>query len=283
MNRFLTPVFSIILLLLFTGTAFAVAIGESQIIVNSLTITGGEFSEDWAYDGLGSHGEINSPSGSAGYDEVTNDTSQYDLDRPFIELDTTLSHQSSYLSGDSSYFSVQAISESSGDSDLNGWINGSYGRGLKISIPQDTTLTFSLDYAITNSISRHVTDGSEDASMFSQINFGLYHDVNFEQIGGELTNTTFNFPDNITLNSEDTQEGTLTFQYTLLYDPPGEHYKYDNSYWLDTHLYTTVSSRSSYIYEEPNGTKPVPEPSTFLFLGCGLIGIAVMKRKRMNK
>ena len=133
-------------------------------------------------------------------------------------------------------------------------------------VKSDTTLTFSIDYKVENSLESNLLN--EGSHNFSLISFFIYHPVDDrhpETNTSGFTSPVWDVLSEFRTIESGTFEGTLSFSAGLW---GGEHYS------LEAHMYSTVGANS------PQQATPVPEPATILLLGAGLAGLAFYRRKK---
>ena len=124
---------------------------------------------------------------------------------------------------------------------------------------EDLTLSISIDYYIDHHL---ITDAfDEDADIYSLVDFSLSH-MTYDSNG---VGTQDYYVSDWT---EDAGSGTLTFTADLISGL---------EYGLNTHLYSSVN-----VFSPEVAAAPVPEPSTMVLMGLGLVGLAGIGRKRLK-
>ena len=261
--------FVIFSLIVWTGTASALSMIETELVVDwsTLTITGGE-SGDYTFPTFqGTY--LRADSKLNGVENIG--TPKIDNTGPWPDYDS-VSNSNSYAEGQAvinyNLLGVYANASADGLSSVTAGATGDQHRVAQIYATNDVTLSFSIDYLI-NAISSTTLAG-EGNSAYSIIAFYIshpedeYHSANNDS--GSNPPVWDVYTDALVINAGNS-EGALAFSASLLGD---------NYYGLEVHLYSSLNANSPQ-------QQQVPEPATMLLLGLGLLGVAGYGRKKLFK
>lgn len=146
------------------------------------------------------------------------------------------------------------------DGTTNTWAeaSGDLHRSGGFIVDYNMELTFSIDYYL-DSFLEFDNGEEEEASIYNSL-----IEISFTKDGGVL--------DDLHLVATDFGEGSLMF--TALFEA--------GFYGIDAHMYSSVFAGSTLNDIDSGGAAPVPEPSTMVLMGLGLVGLAGYGRKRLK-
>ena len=154
---------------------------------------------------------------------------------------------------------VSAFAFADGYDTENARAAGDLHRSGSIYAFEDLTLSFSIYYAIDQHLDTDLL--GEDADIYSLIEFSLSH-MTYDDSGNG--NRDYYVFDSVTQAGS----GWLTFEADLISGL---------EYGLNAHMYSSVN-----VFSPEVAAAPVPEPSTMVLMGLGLVGLAGIGRKRLK-
>lgn len=261
MKRFLCLglIFGVVL---WGGSAWALSIAETVCYLdwNSLSITGGTYDlvgNQYTYLRADARNDIETIQGTAAehyiswgnYSETTDVAGAAGTAETYLEYGDpdTIDRLSGWTS---------AQADGSETTTAGGIAN--VRRSGSILALSDASFEFSIDYYINHDLSTEYV--GEDATAYSLLTFSLsqVHYVDGVRIVDYEVEDFANAPGN----------GSLTFTADL---------RSGMQYGFEADIYTMVS-----VYSPVQAAAPVPEPSTMVLMGLGLIGLAGYGRKRLK-
>ncbi len=246
-------------MVLWSGSAWALSMAEttSVLLWDTLSISSTEVSVPlgtFQYTNLAA----TAGSSAGGMLEADPDPTFDSWDTPQVAEAPLLPFAEGYAE---SYPDILIVSASAAaDGTTNTWAeaSGDLHRSGGFTLDLDMELTFSIDYYLDSYI--EFDNGEvEDASIYNSL-----IEISFTKDGGVL--------DDFHLVATDFGEGSLML--TALFEA--------GSYGIDAHMYSSVFASSILNDIGSGGAAPVPEPSTMVLMGLGLVGLAGYGRKRLK-